>query len=84
MAYHNTAYWANADQDTVGAMGWLESAVAVRTDERGCPGQDLIKAPRSLTEDDSKPFSNVNLYRARRARGPGVVLKAFRSEAHQY
>ncbi len=33
MAYHNTAYWANADQDTVGAMGWLESAVAVRTDE---------------------------------------------------
>jgi hypothetical protein len=33
MAYHNTAHWVNADRDTVGTMGWLESAVAVRTDE---------------------------------------------------
>lgn len=32
MAYHNTAHWVNADQDTVNNMGWLESAVAVRTD----------------------------------------------------
>lgn len=32
MAYHNTAHWVNGERDTVGTMGWLESAVAVRTD----------------------------------------------------
>lgn len=33
MAYHNTAHWVDAERDTVGTMGWLESAVAARTSE---------------------------------------------------
>lgn len=33
MAYHNTAHWVNAAQDTLGSAGWLESAVAQRTNE---------------------------------------------------
>jgi sarcosine oxidase delta subunit len=32
-AYHNYGHWVNAAQDTVSAYEWLESAVAVRTDE---------------------------------------------------
>lgn len=31
-AYHNYGHWVTADQDTVSAYEWLESAVAVRTD----------------------------------------------------
>jgi len=33
MAYHNTAHFVNAAKDTVGRFNWLESGVAVRTDE---------------------------------------------------
>lgn len=32
-AYHNYGHWVNAAQDTVRAYEWLESAVAVRTEE---------------------------------------------------
>ncbi|MTB50017.1 hypothetical protein [Lewinella sp. W8] len=31
-AYHNYGHWVNAAQDTVSAYEWLESVVAVRTD----------------------------------------------------
>lgn len=33
LAYHNQAHFVNAAGDTVGTMGWLESAVATRTAE---------------------------------------------------
>lgn len=33
VAYHNRAHWVDAGGDTVGAAGWLESAVATRTEQ---------------------------------------------------